>query len=298
MPMVTGAYSTLISRDYQKYFWDEYTRAPTEWSLIAKMDPIDGAYEKESEAAGVTKLLEHAEGAAITYEEFKQGSSKEFNPKNFNLGIQVTRNMIDDDKSGIMKKLNSDLGYAARAAQEIEFWDVVNNGTVTTNRAGIDAKALFSNSHATIKGGGTIDNLGTAAALSTTSLQAMYNHFEDMVNEVNQAAPMKPKWLLIPSGLQWKAQELLLSEYNPENANMQYSTTGHMGLQYVIIHWLTDTNAWTVLSDKHDLRFRWRRPLEYKSYDDFNTDNVLVKATTRFVADFANYRGSYHNIGA
>lgn len=297
MPMVTGAFSYLVSRDYEKYFWDEYKRAPLEYTKVFHKDPIDGSYEKEAEAAGLTKLLEMGEGEAIPFENFEQGNEKEFNPKNFGLATQITRNMYEDDQSKIMKKTHAELGYAARAAQEIEAWDVLNTGSSTTNRTGIDSKALFADNHATIKGSGTIDNNATSAALSVSSLQTMYNHFEKMVNEVNQPAPMKPWLLIIPPELRWQAETLLLSEYDPEDANMRYNTVGTKGLQFFIGHWLTSTSAWFVLSKEHDLRFRWRRPVKYEATDDFNTGNVLSKATARFVADFANFRGAYYNAG-
>jgi phage major head subunit gpT-like protein len=295
--MVTGAFAKLVSRDYEKYFWDEYKRAPVEYTKVFHLDPISGSYEKEAEAAGLTKFLEMGEGEAIPFENFKQGNEKEFNPKNFGLATQITRNMYEDDQSRIMRKAHSELGYAALAAQETEAWDMLNTGTSATTRAGFDSLALFSGSHATIKGGGTIDNEATSGALSVSTLQAMYNHFEKMVNEVNQPAPMKAWMLIIPPELKWQAKTLMLSEYDPEDSNMRYNTVANEGLQYMVCHWLTSTTAWFVLAKNHDLRFRWRRPVKYESMDDFNTGNVLVKGTSRFVADFANFRGAYYNAG-
>jgi phage major head subunit gpT-like protein len=297
--MLTGGYSQLWDRDLRKVFFHEYTRQPAEYTRVAKMDPMDGAYDKEGELAGLTQLNEMHEGQEIRFEDFEQGNTKEMTPKNFGLGVQITQNMMEDDLTGHMKKAIGELGKAARYAQEIEFWDLLNNGFATTYHSGIDSKALFADDHATIKGGGTIDNDGTDASLSVTSVQEAMTYFETLVNEVNIPIVARADLLIIPPALRYKAEKLLLSEYDPENANMQYNTVGNRGLQFMICHYLTSSTAWFVISKElHDLRFRWRRKIQFESERDFNTGNMLYKATGRFVADFVHYRGTFGNSGA
>jgi phage major head subunit gpT-like protein len=297
--MLTGAYSQSWDRELRKQFFHEYTIQPKEYTQIAKMDPMDGAYDKEGELAGLTQLNEMHEGQEIRFEDFEQGNTKEMTPKKFGLGVQITEEMIDDDRFGHMKKAMKELGRAANYAEELEFWDLLNNGFVTTYHSGIDSKALFAADHATIKGGGTIDNDGTDASLTVTSLQEALTYFESLVNEVNVPIVARADLLVIPAALRYKAEKLLLSEYDPENANSQYNTVGNRGIQFMIGHYLTSSTAWFVLSkDLHDLRFRWRKKIQFDRSTDFHTGNYLYKATGRFLADFVHYRGAFGNSGA
>ena len=293
---VTGGFSQLLSKDYEKIFFDEFGRHEKEYAKVAKIDNFDGAYKKEGELMGLSKLQRMYEGQEIPYEAFVQGNEKELRPRNFGLGVQLTEDMYDDDRTGHMKDMMKELGKAADYSLEVEYWDLLNSGFVTTNRTGIDSKALFADDHESLDGTVTIDNQATASSLSTSSLQAMYNYYETLKDERGRPVKMKPKTLIIPPQLRWKAEELMLSEYNPENANMQYNTV--KGLQYMICHYLTSTTAWFVLGEDHDLRFIWRKQLAFKSSDDFNTSSALFKVTARYRADFVRFRGAYGNAGA
>lgn len=294
--MVTGSFSKLLAKDFEKIFFDEYMRKEPQWNAVAKVETMSDAWIKEGEVYPLTKLQEMHEGQEIRFESLKQGNEKTIYPKNFGLGVQMTRNMYDDDRTGIMKKVMAELGKVAAYSTELEFWDLLNSGFVTTYRTAIDGKALFDDAHTT-NAGNTIDNDATGS-LSTTTLQAAYNYFENLVNESGVPIRMMPKKLIIPPALRWKAEELMLSEYNPENANSQYNTTKGMGLEYMVVNYLTSTTAWFVLAEEHDLRFLWRKKPAFESTDDFNTGNALYKATARYVADFVHYRGCYGNTGA
>lgn len=293
---VTGAFSQLLSKDYEKIFFDEFMRYEKEYARVAKEDSFDGAYKKEGEIMGLKELQRMYEGQEIPYEAFEQGNEKELRPRKFGLGVQVTQEMKDDDRTGHIGQLMQELGKAADYSLEVEFWDLLNSGFVTTNRTGIDGKALFADDHETLDGTTTIDNDGTNATLSTSSLQAMYNYFDDLVDERGRPIKSTPRMLIIPPQLKWKAQELMLSEYNPENANMQYNTV--KGLEFMVCHYLTSNTAWFVLGEDHDLRFIWRKQLAYKQTDDFNTESTLVKVTGRYRADFVRFREAYGNSGA
>lgn len=299
MAMLTGGFSQITDRELRKVFFHEYILQPKEYTQVAKEDPMDGAYDIEGEMAGLDQLNSMHEGGEIQFQDFVQGNSKTMRPKKFGLGVQITEEAIDDDLTGNMKKAMQELGKAANYSEEIEFWDLFNNGFATTYHSGIDSKALFAGNHATLKGGGTIDNDGTDASLTVTSLQEGYTHFETLVNEVNIPIVAKPDLLIIPPQLRYKAEKLLLSEYDPENANMQYNTVGNRGLQFMISHYLTSTTAWFMVSKSlHDLRFRWRKKPAFESMTDFHTGNRLYKVTARYLADFVHYRGAFGNSGA
>lgn len=296
----TGAFSQLISRDFKKVFLDEYMRHPEEYKAVAKMESMDGAYIREGQVAGLTVMQRRGEGEPTAFDNFVQGNEKTIYPENFALAMAITENMWDDDKTGHIKKAFQELGKAAAYTRELMFWDLLNSGFVTTNRVGIDGLALYGNHTYVGQAGTYLNYASTGSSLTMSTLQAAMDNFEKLKNERGVPMVMKPKLLIVPPELRWKAEELLKSEYNPENANSQVNTVGNKGLQFMACHYLSSTTAWHLLSDKaeHDLRYIVRKPISLKSYDDPDTGNAKFIASMRAVANFVHWRGAYGNAGA
>lgn len=299
MAMVSGNFTTFTSQDYKKAFFDEFKRFPELYRRYANMQTMDGAYFKETEGVGLSRLQSMHEGQEIRFEDFLEGNNKEIEPEYFGLGVQITEIAKDDDRTGHLSKQVRELGKAAAYTRELEFWDLLNSG-FGTSRTGIDGKALFATDHETLDGATTIDNDPTAASLSTSSLQTMITHFRKMKQERSIPVMMEPMALIIPPDLEWVAKELELSRLNPEDANNAINTIREVGLKYDINPYLTSTTAYFLIAakDVHDLRYITRKPFQFKSYIDFNTGNELHKVTGRFVCDFVHYRGVIGNEGA
>lgn len=295
----TGAFSQLISRDYKKIFFDEFSSFKPEYTAVANVTSMDGAYQKEGQLVGLGALQQIGEGQPIPYDAFTQGNDKTIYPDDFGLAIAITENMWDDDQTGLIKRAFSELGKAAAYTRELKFWDLLNSGFVTTKRTAFDSAALIA-SHTLFGSGGTYSNLGTAAALSMTSLQALYNIFEKMVNEKGVPRPAQPYLLIVPPELRFQAENLLKSEYNPENANMQVNTVGNKGVQFFIPHYLTSTTAYFLVGkkDAHDLRLINRKNLALKQWDEPNKRVAVFQAAMRFQTHFSNWYGIAGNAGA
>lgn len=299
-PMNTGGFSQLISRDFTKITFDAYNEMPTMYDKVANVETMDGAYLREGQQMGLTSLYAAGEGAAVQYDAYKQGNEKYIYPTRYQLGVAITREMHDDDKTGFMRnKAFAELGKAVAYTREYKFWDIFNAGFVTTTRTGIDSAALFA-SH-TLLGGGTYANYAaTAGALSMTTLQSGLNVFAKMVKENSVPCPTRAKLLIVPPELRFTAEKLTKSEYNPENANNEKNYDEVTSLQFMVVPYLSSTTAWFLAADKpkHDLRFIWRMQPETSAQDDFSTSTALFKVMCRFNATFVNYRGVYGNAGA
>jgi hypothetical protein len=297
----TGAFSQLISRDFRKVAFDEYTRQDPEYEKWFNVSSMDGAYIREGQAAGLGAMQRVAENQPFPYDGFVQGNEKTIYPEDFALGLAISHDMYMDDQTGIMKKGASELGKSAAYTRELLAADMFNSGFVATVRAGIDGLALFHASH-TLIGGGTYGNTATGAssALSLTSLQARMDAMELSVNEKNIPIKLQPKILLIPPQLRWIAERLTKSEFNPENANNEPNSALIRELQFSVCHFFTSTTNWFLLTAKeyHDLRFIWREKLSIQNGDDFDTGAALFKATMRAKVDFVNWRGIDGSAGA
>lgn len=301
--MNTGAFSQLISRDFRKVAFDEFVRREPEFDKVFNIDTMDGAYIREGQAAGLGPLQVVGENQPIPYDAFVQGKEKTLTPIDYALALAITHDMYMDDLTGIMKKAAAELGKSAAYSRELIAWDVFNSGFVTTYRTGIDGYALFYASHPLFASGSSVYGntaTGASSALTMTSLQAALDSIEMTTNEKNIPIQLKPRLLLVPPQLRWKAQQLLKSEFNPENANHEINTTPIMDLQFMVCHWLTSTTNWFILCDQgvHDLRYIWREKFQVQNSDDFNTGAALFKGTMRCLAGFVNWRGVYGSAGA
>ena len=70
------------------------------------------------------------------------------------------------------------------------------------------------------------------------------------------------------------------------------------GWKVIVSRYLTDSDAWFMLSDKHDFRLVFKKKPTMDKSDDFDTGNRLYKVTTRFAAFANQYKGCYGNQGA
>jgi len=295
---VTGGFAQLLTKDYAKVFFDSYMRYPELFSQVAHVETKTGNSYKEGELAGLGSLQSLNQGQAIPFEVPIQGNEKEITYDKFGLGFQITEEMWDDDLTGHMKKIPAELGKAAAYTRELQFWQMLNSGFDTTYHTGLDSLALFDDSHTLPDGSATIDNQATAAALSATSFKAAVLHFRKLVNGRNIPIVMDPVLLVIPPELEFMAKELLLSPYKPATADNDINVINRLGIEYLVVPYMTSTTAWFLFAKEHDLRFIWRKKVAFTSQDDFNTGNGMFKAVTRFATEFWDPRGSYGNAGA
>ena len=297
-PMNTGSFAQLLTKDYEKVFFDEYDRWPEEWSQLAKIENHSTYSVKEGEMVGMGAMDDVNEGAPIPYDGFTQGNEKEITFTNYAKALAITENMYDDDLKGHMKKGMQELGKSAAYTNELEFWDILNTGFVATYRTGLDSAALFTATHALFDSASNCANMTTGAALSYTSLQGLLDTFDAVKNHKGIPIPYVPQVLWIPPGLKWKAEELLMSPLEPGTANNQINTVKSIAdLKYKMVHYFTSTTAYFISAANHDLRYMRRKGLQMKGTDDFNTGNALMKSSMRFTVDFFDWRGIAGNAG-
>lgn len=294
--MASGGFSQLLSKDFEKIFFDNYRRHDKEWQRTAQVMSSDAAYHREGELLGLTAFQEMAgEGAPAPMEQFEQGPEKTVYFNEFKLAVQLTQVMYEDDQTGYMRQAIQELGKAAAYTQDLKFWDLLNSGGTAGSITGINGEILFPAGGQPLQGfqGGTYDNV-VDGSLSKTTLEAALDLFEGMVNENGVPVQMGPPYkLLIPYQLKWKAKELMLSAYDPESANNAVNTIHDEGITYEIVHYFIDPNTCFLVSQNdHDLRHIWRRNVSFKSWDDPNTGNALFKGDYRSQDTFYRWRGA------
>jgi phage major head subunit gpT-like protein len=207
--------------------------------------------------------------------------------------------MIDDDKWGIIKKSGMALGRSMYNTRQIGGASTFNNGFDSTY-AGPDGKELFATDHPLIGGGTEQNELTAAADLGVTSLRQAFNDMADTVDERGLDIQLTPKHLMVPDELLWDAEELLKSAQRPGTSNNEINAFQVKSVDYFVWHFLTDPDAWFLVSDKmdHNLKFYDREPVNVSSDYDFDADAAKTKIRARWSYGWSDWRGVFGSPGA
>jgi hypothetical protein len=112
-------------------------------------------------------------------------------------------------------------------------------------------------------------------------------------------AALKPRKLIIPAALAFEADRLFNTKGRVGTANNDLNTmNGHFPEGYDVMHWLTSTTAYFVLTDAEDgLKYFERRAPEFKADNDFDTENAKFKVTSRYSFGWTDPRSIYGTSG-
>lgn len=297
--VVPGLFAFMIN-GYKK------ASAASQWKQICSLRTSKRAYEEAAYAAGLGLFIHKPEGTPIAYDDMAQGPTKRWVHKTYALGAKITEELIDDslypEIPTDMKSLTGELGRSADETFEILVWDMLNNGTATTNHTAADGLALFSGSHTYIDGSTWSNLLSPAADLSATALQTAIDNFELIKDEVGRYQVLKANRIIVHPNNAWKAKELLNSAYDPESSNNAINTLKERNLRLIVSPYYTDTDAFTLMAEPANeisgiIAFN-RRKLTYAQDGDFETGDAKFKGSFRFSVECAKPDNLYHSGGA
>lgn len=138
-------------------------------------------------------------------------------------GIDVSKNLFDDDIHNEWQAQVADLAIMARRTQDFNAFKLFRGGFGTTLTA--DGVAWFSTAH-TLIGGGTTSNRITASvvgaattALTTTSFNVGMKLLAEMKSQANVPLQCVGDTLVVPPALYVTARQIAVSALVPENGN-------------------------------------------------------------------------------
>ena len=112
----------------------------------------------------------------------------------------------------------------------------------------------------------------------------------------------RPQTLVIPPDLQFVATRVMKSELRPSTADNDINAVRSMGVVpggTIVNHYLTDTDAWFLLTDiPNGLKHFNRVSLETSMDGDFDTGNVRYKARERYCFGVSDPLGIWGSPGA
>jgi hypothetical protein len=276
---------------------EQYGSKPDMIPMCFNVESSDKWGEQDTTITGLGLVPSKAENAAVNYDDVMQGYDTTYTHTTYGLGVRFSKEMIDDEKWGLIKKTAMSLGRSMFNTRQITAANVLNNAF--TSATGPDGVQLCSDVHPLIGGGTASNELAAAADLSVTSLRQAFNDLEDTVDERGLLINVSPRYLLIPNELIWDAEELLKSSQRPATTDNDINAFQIKNVDYMVWNYLTDADAWFLLTEKmdHSLKFFEREAVNTSSDYDFEADAAKTKIRNRFSVGWSDWRGIFGTPG-
>jgi len=294
-------------------FFDLKQRAPQYTHYLNEMSSED-AYEIDYELSGTGPMPEMPEGTRPIADGIVQGGTKKYVHLQYGLLSQVTRQLVADDKYGIIRQIPKAHARGALFSREAVSCSLFNLGgtSITTN----DGATLFNTAHPLL--GGTeasgyapgISNITSTAGtypnrpnpdtdLSYTAVQQAINIFSRMPDGRGIPVHVQPRWLPHPPELRWLVREILGDPGQPHSANNDLNVLQAEGLQGLELNYLTSASGWGLIAERegHQMKFYDREPIMAQTDDDFVTQVLLFLSTQRFSVGATTWYGTFFSYG-
>ena len=283
-------------------FGMEYDRYENEHAEIFETESSDRAFEEETLIVGFGNAKVKAEGNAVEFDSASEGFTARYSHETIALAFALTEEAIEDnlyDRLGA--RYTKALARSMANTKQIKAAAVLNNAFSTT---GGDGKSLIAvNTSHPLAGGGTFSNRpSTYTDLNETSLEDALISVSTFTDDKSMILALQGKKLIIPPQLQFVADRLLQTPGRVGTSDNDINAIRNMGMVpegYSVNHFLTDNDAWFLLTDCPDgFKHFERSPLSTSMEGDFDTGNVRFKARERYSFGFSNPRAVFASQGA
>ncbi len=283
-------------------FGMEYARYENEHAEIFETEASDRAFEEEVLIVGFGNARDKSEGQGVAYDQASEGFTARYTHETVALAFALTEESVEDnlyDRLGA--RYTKALARSMAHTKQVKAANVLNNA-FSSSFTGGDGKSLVATDHP-LAGGGTFSNRPSAFAdLNETSLENALISISTFVDDRNMILALQGTKLVVPPQLQFVADRLLETPGRVETADNDINAIRNMGLLpqgYAVNHFLTDTDAFYVLTDCPDgFKHFERSPIATSMEGDFNTGNVRYKARERYSFGFSNPRAVFASQGA
>ena len=286
----------------------EYERYGEEHKELFEIESSDRSFEEELKLSGFGAAPVKNEGQAMSYDVAQEAWSTRYTHETIVYGFAITEEAMEDNLyDSLSARYTKALARGMAYTKQVKAANVLNNG-FNQNYLGGDGVSLFgTNSSGTVANhplvnGSTVSNRpATAADLNETSLEAAVIQIAAWTDERGLLIAAKPKKLIVPPALQFVATRLLETELRvgtTDNDINAIKNNGSIPEGYTVNHWLTDNNAWFLLTDvPNGLKHFIRTPLQTSSDGDFDTGNLRYRARERYSFGYSDPLGVYGSPG-
>jgi len=280
----------------------EYAKYGEQHKEIYETETSERSFEEEVKLSGFSAAPVKNEGAAIAYDNAQEAFTARYTHETIALGFSITEEAVEDNLyDSLSSRYTKALARGMAYTKQVKGAAILNTGFTAGVTYG-DGVTLFSTAHPLISGGVNSNRPATPADLNETSLENAVIQIAAWTDERGLLIAAKPKKLVVPPSLQFVATRLLETELRVGTADNDINAIKNNGSipgGYTVNNFLTDTNAWFLLTDvPNGLKHFIRSPLANSMDGDFDTGNVRYKARERYSFGVSDPLGVYGSPGA
>ena len=280
----------------------EYAKYGEEHKEIFETETSDRSFEEETKLSGFGAAPVKGEGSAIDYDNAQEAWTARYTHETVAMGFSITEEAIEDNLyDSLSSRYTKALARGMAYTKQVKGADILNNAFAAASTYG-DGQVLCSTAHPLVNGGVNSNRPAVAADLNETSLEAAIIQIAGYTDERGLLIAAKPKKLVIPPSLQFVATRLLETEGRVGTADNDINaimSNGAVPQGYAINHYLTDTDAWFMMTDvPNGLKHFVRSPMSTSMDADFDTGNSRYKARERYSFGVSDPLGIYGSPGA
>jgi len=280
----------------------EYARYGEQHKEIYETETSERSFEEETKLSGFSAAPVKNEGSAIAYDNAQEAFTARYNHETIALGFSITEEAVEDNLyDSLSARYTKALARAMAYTKQVKAASTLNNA-FSSSYVGGDGVSLISTSHPLVSGGVNSNRPATAADLNETSLENAVIQIAAWTDERGLLIAAQPKKLVIPPALQFTATRLLETNLRVGTADNDINAlknNGSIPQGYCINHFLTDTNAWFLMTDvPNGLKHFERAALANSMDGDFDTGNVRYKSRERYSFGWSDPLGIFGSPGS
>jgi hypothetical protein len=263
----------------------EYKKYEDEHAEIYETENSERSFEEEVKLSGFGAAPVKNEGSAISYDNAQESFTARYNHETIAMGFAITEEAMEDNLyDSLSSRYTKALARAMAYTKQVKAAYPLNAG-FSAYQSG-DGVSLFNANHPLVSGGVNSNRPTVGVDLNETSLEAAVIQIADWTDERGLLIAARPRKLIVPPDLMFVAQRILATELRPATADNDINALKSMGVipeGFAVNHYLTDTNAWFLMTDvPNGMKHFVRAPLETSMDGDFDTGNVRYKARERY----------------
>ena len=279
----------------------EYKRYGEEYRELYETESSDRSFEEETKLSGFGSAPVKSEGQGVSYDTAQEAFTARYTHETIALGFSITEEAVEDNLyDSLSSRYTKALARAMSYTKQVKGASVLNSAFATA--LGGDGVVLCSASHPLVSGGVNSNKAAAGVDLNETAIEAAVIQIAAWTDERSLLLAARPRKLIIPPAYMFVAKRLFGSELRPGGADNDINAIKSMNVipqGTSVNHFLTDTNAWFLLTDvpngmKHFERVKMSTNME----GDFETGNVRYKARERYSFGWSDPLGIWGSAGS
>ena len=279
----------------------EYKKYENEHTMIYETESSERSFEEEVKLSGFGAAPVKAEGSAMVYDAAQESFTARYTHETIAMGFSITEEAMEDNLyDSLSKRYTKALARAMAYTKQVKAAFPLNTG-FTAFLSG-DGQFLLDTDHPLVNGGTNANRPTVAADLNETSLEDAVINIAAFTDERGLLIAARPLRLIIPPALQFVATRILETEGRVATADNDLNALRNNNSipgGYHINHYLTDTDAWFLITDcPNGMKHFSRTALSTGMDGDFDTGNVRYKSRARYSFGNSDPLGIYGSPGA